>query len=93
MGFFSSDNFWSDENLFEYFELDPNIEITIELIVELTLLTIEKSPQVIERASRDRTGSLSNNRLFIPVDLSSISRLVGRPSTDEGPRSEFLGSL
>jgi PAS domain S-box-containing protein len=85
--------FWSDET-FRIFELDPKIEITIELIVERTHPDDREAvQQVIERASRDRTEFALEHRLLIPDGSIKYLQVVGRPSADEGHRSEFVGAV
>jgi PAS domain S-box-containing protein len=89
----SGEIFWSDET-FRIFELDPKIEITIELIVERTYPDDREAvQQVIERASRDRTEFALEHRLLIPDGSIKYLQVVGRPSTDEGHRSEFVGAV
>jgi PAS domain S-box-containing protein len=89
----SGEIFWSDET-FRIFELDPKIEITIKLIVERTHPDDREAvQQVIERASRDRTEFAVEHRLLIPGGSIKYLQVVGRPSTDEGHRSEFVGAV
>jgi PAS domain S-box-containing protein len=89
----SGEIFWSDET-FRIFELDPKIEITIELIVERTHPDDREAvQQVIKRASRDRTEFALEHRLLIPDGSIKYLQVVGRPSTDEGHRSEFVGAV
>ncbi|MEY2575927.1 MAG: hypothetical protein QOF80_1414, partial [Verrucomicrobiota bacterium] len=89
----SGEIFWSDET-FRIFELDPKIEITIKLIVERTHPDDREAvQQVIERASRDRTEFALEHRLLIPGGSIKYLQVVGRPSTDEGHRSEFVGAV
>jgi len=89
----SGEIFWSDET-FRIFELDPKIEITIELIVERTHPDDREAvQQVIERASRDRTEFALEHRLLMPDGSIKFVHVVGRPSTDEGHRSEFVGAV
>src|SRR6266403_1249123 len=84
---------WSDET-FRIFELDPKIEITIELIVERTHPDDREAvQQVIERASRDGTEFALEHRLLIPDGSIKYLQVVGRPSTDEGHLSEFVGAV
>lgn len=89
----SGEIFWSDET-FRIFELDPKIEITIELIVERTHPDDREAvQQVIERASRDRTEFALEHRLLIPDGSIKYLQVVARPSADEGRRSEFVGAV
>ena len=89
----SGEIFWSDET-FRIFELDPKTEITIELIVQRTHPDDRQAvQQVIERASRDRTEFALEHRLLIPDGSIKYLQVVGRPSTDEGRRSEFVGAV
>src|SRR6266550_296770 len=89
----SGEIYWSDET-FRIFELDPKIEITIELIVERTHPDDREAvQQVIERASRDRTEFALEHRLLIPDGSIKYLQVVGRPSTDDGRCSEFVGAV
>ncbi len=89
----SGEIYWSDET-FRIFELDPKTEITTELIVERTHPDDRQAvQQVIERASRDRTEFALEHRLLIPDGSIKYVQVVGRPSTDEGRRSEFVGAV
>jgi formate hydrogenlyase transcriptional activator len=89
----SGEIFWSDET-FRIFELDPKTEITTKLIVERTHPDDREAvQQVIERASRDRTEFTLEHRLLIPDGSIKYLQVVGRPSTDEGHRSEFVGAV
>src|SRR6266513_1783841 len=89
----SGEIYWSDET-FRIFELDPKTEITTELIVERTHPDDRQAvQQVIERASRDRTEFALEHRLLMPDGSIKYLQVVGRPSTDEGRRSEFVGAV
>ena len=89
----SGEIYWSDET-FRIFELDPKTEITIELIVQRTHPDDRQEvQQVIERASRDRTEFALEHRLLIPDGSIKYLQVVGRPSTDEGRCSEFVGAV
>jgi PAS domain S-box-containing protein len=89
----SGEIYWSDET-FRIFELDQKTEITTELIVQRThpddRLAVQ---QVIERASRDRTEFALEHRLLMPDGSIKYVQVVGRPSADEGHRSEFVGAV
>src|SRR6266480_2090478 len=85
--------FWSDET-FRIFELDPKTEITTELIVQRTHPDDRQAvQQLIERASSERTEFALEHRLLIPDGSIKYLQVVGRPSTDEGHRSEFVGAV
>ena len=89
----SGEIYWSDET-FRIFELDPKTEITTELIVQRTHPDDRQAvQQVIERASRDRTEFALEHRLLMPDGSIKYLQVVGRPSTDEGRRSEFVGAV
>ena len=89
----SGEIYWSDET-FRIFELDPKTEITIELIVQRTHPDDRQAvQQVIERASRDRTEFALEHRLLMPDGSIKYLQVVGRPSTDEGRCSEFVGAV
>ena len=89
----SGEIFWSDET-FRIFEIDPKTEITTELIVQRTHPNDRQAvQQLIERASRERTEFALEHRLLIPDGSIKYLRVIGRPSTDEGRRSEFVGAV
>jgi PAS domain S-box-containing protein len=89
----SGEIFWSDET-FRIFELDPKTEITTELIVQRTHPDDRQAvQQVIECASRERTEFTLEHRLLMPDGSIKCLQVVGRPSTDEGRRSEFVGAV
>src|SRR6266496_1701440 len=85
--------YWSEET-FRIFELDPKTKITIDLIVERTHPDDRAAvQQLIERASRERTEFALEHRLLMPDGSIKYLRVVGRPSTDEARRSEFVGAV
>jgi formate hydrogenlyase transcriptional activator len=89
----SGEIFWSDET-FRIFELDPKTEITTELIVQRTHPDDRRAvQQVIKRASSERTEFALEHRLSMPDGSIKFVHVVGRPSTDEGRRSEFVGAV
>jgi PAS domain S-box-containing protein len=89
----SGEIYWSDET-FRIFELDPKTEITTELIVQRTHPDDRQAvQQVIERASRERTEFALEHRLLMPDGSIKYLQVVGRPSTDEGRHSEFVGAV
>ena len=89
----SGEIYWSDET-FRIFELDPKTEITTELIVQRTHPDDRQAvQQVIECASRERTEFALEHRLLMPDGSIKYLQVVGRPSTDEGRRSEFVGAV
>ena len=89
----SGEIYWSDET-FRIFELDPKTEITTELIVQRTHPDDRQEvQQVIETASRDRTEFALEHRLLMPDGSIKYLQVVGRPSIDEGRRSEFVGAV
>ena len=89
----SGEIYWSDET-FRIFELDPKTQITTELIVQRTHPDDRQEvQQVIETASRDRTEFTLEHRLLLPDGSIKYLQVVGRPSVDEGHRSEFVGAV
>jgi len=85
--------YWSDET-FRIFELDPKIEVTIELIVERTHPDDRQVVRdIIDRASRGGKQFALEHRLLMPDGSIKYLQVVGRPSTDEGRRSEFVGAV
>jgi PAS domain S-box-containing protein len=89
----SREIYWSDET-FRIFELDTKTEITTELIVQRTHPDDRQAvEQLIERASRERTEFALEHRLLMPDGAIKYLQVVGRPSTDEGCHSEFVGAV
>jgi PAS domain S-box-containing protein len=89
----SGEIYWSDET-FRIFELDRKTKITTELIVQRTHPDDRQAvQQVIECASRDRTEFALEHRLLMPDKSIKYLQVVGRPSTDQGCRSEFVGAV
>jgi PAS domain S-box-containing protein len=89
----SGEIFWSDET-FRIFELDPKIEITTELTVQRTHPDDRQAvQQLIERASSERTEFALEHRLLMPDGSIKFVHVVGRASTGEGRRSEFVGAV
>jgi len=89
----SGEIYWSDET-FRIFELDPRTKITTDLIVRRTHPDDRQAvKQVIERASSERTEFALEHRLLMPDGSIKYLQVVGRPSTDEGRRSEFVGAV
>jgi PAS domain S-box-containing protein len=85
--------YWSDET-FRIFELDPKTKITIELIIQRTHPDDRQAVQeVIKRASRDGTEFALEHRLLMPDGSIKYLQVVGRASTEEGHRSEFVGAV
>src|SRR6266436_564940 len=89
----SGEIYWSDET-FRIFELEPKTKITTDLIVQRTHPDDRQAvQQVIERASSERTEFALEHRLLMPDGAIKYLQVVGRPSTDEGRRSEFVGAV
>jgi formate hydrogenlyase transcriptional activator len=89
----SGEVYWSDET-FRIFELEPKIEITTDLILQRTHPDDRQTvQQLIERASSERTEFALEHRLLTPDGSIKYLRVVGRPSQDEGRRSEFVGAV
>src|SRR5205814_1396326 len=82
------------DETFRIFELDPTTQVTTDLIVQRTHPNDRKAvQQVIERASRERTEFALEHRLLMRDGSVKYLRVVSRPSTDEGRRSEFVGAV
>jgi len=89
----SGEIYWSDET-FRIFELERKTKITTDLIVQRTHPDDRQAvQQVIERASSERTEFALEHQLLMPDGSIKYLRVVGRPSQDEGRRSEFVGAI
>src|SRR5713226_4929127 len=85
--------YWSVET-FRIFELDPKTKITTDLIVQRTHPDDRQTvQQVLERASTERKEFALEHRTLMPDGSIKYLQVVGRPSTDEGRRSEFVGAV
>jgi signal transduction histidine kinase len=85
--------YWSEET-FRIFEVPSTTRITRDLIMQQThpedrLMMQER----IERASRERRPFDLEHRLLFPDGSVKHLRVVGRPSTDEQGRFEFVGAV
>ena len=89
----SGEIYWSRE-AFEIFGYEPTVKITIELIMQRTHPEDRSAVhQLVDRVSRDRTEYDLEHRLLMPDGSVKYVRVVGRPSTDERGRFEFVGAL
>jgi PAS domain S-box-containing protein len=89
----SGEIYWSDET-YRIFEFDPKTEITTELIVQRAHPDDRQTvQQIIDRASNELTEFALEHRLLMPDGSIKHVQVVGRPSTDEGCRSEFVGAV
>jgi PAS domain S-box-containing protein len=89
----SGEIYWSEQT-FRIFELDPKTKITIDLIVKRTHPDDRAAvQQAIECASRERTEFALDHRRLMPDGSIKYLQVVGRPFTDEGRRSEFVGAV
>ena len=89
----SGEIYWSDET-FRIFELEPKTKITTDLILQRTHPDDRQAvQQVIERASPERTEFALEHRLLMPDGSIKYLQVVGRHSTGEGRRSEFVGAV
>ena len=84
---------WSQET-FRIFEYEPTAKVTIEMVVQRTHPEDKLAVlQAIENASRNRTEFDLEHRLIMPNGFVKYLHVVGRPSTDESGRFEFLGAV
>ena len=89
----SGELYWSEET-FRIFELEPTSEVTIERIVQRTHPEDRVAVQeLIERVTRERTEFDLEHRLLMPEGSVKYLHVVGRPSTDEWGRFEFVGAV
>src|SRR5882724_4366988 len=89
----SGEIYWSQET-FRIFEFDPRDEVTVERIVQRTHPD-DRSVllQLMEQFSRERKEFDLEHRLLMPGGSIKHLRVVGRPSTDESGRFEFVGAV
>src|SRR6266478_9176072 len=89
----SGEIYWSDET-YRIFELEPKTKITTDLILQRTHPDDRQAvQQLLESASSERTEFALEHRLLMPDGSIKYLRVVGRPSQDEGRRSEFVGAV
>jgi len=89
----SGEIYWSRE-AFGIFGYEPTVKITIELIMQRTHPEDRSAVQeLVDRVSRERTEFDFELRLLMPDGSVKYVRVVGRPSTDERGRFEFVGAL
>jgi PAS domain S-box-containing protein len=85
--------YWSAET-FRIFEFEATAKVTIESILDRTHPQDRSTlQQVIQRASRDRAPFDVEHRLLMANGAVKYLRVVGRPSTDQGQRHEFVGAV
>lgn len=89
----SGEIYWSRET-FRIFEFDPTIKITIGLIMQ-RIHPDDRSAvqQLLERVSHERQEFDLEHRLLMPHGEVKYLEVVGRPSTDECGRFEFVGAV
>src|SRR5262249_30072991 len=84
---------WSLET-FRIFEYTPGSEPTIEAVMERTHPEDRSSvQQFVERVSHEREEFDFEHRLLMPDGRVKYLHVVGRPSTDELGRFEFVGAV
>lgn len=89
----SGEIYWSQET-FRIFEFDPTIKITLGLIMQ-RIHPEDRSAvqQLLERVSHERQEFDLEHRLLMPHGEVKYLEVVGRPSTDEWGRLEFVGAV
>jgi PAS domain S-box-containing protein len=89
----SGEIYWSAET-FRIFEFETSAKVTIDLIVQRTHPDDRSAVhQLIERVSREKCEFDLEHRLLMPDGSVKYLRVVGRPSTDERGRFEFVGAV
>ena len=89
----SGEIYWSTET-FRIFELDPKTSVTLELITQRTHPEDRAAVQeLIERVLREKTEFDLEQRLLMPGGSVKHLHVVGRPTTDEQGRFEFVGAV
>jgi PAS domain S-box-containing protein len=89
----SGEIYWSDET-YRIFELEPKTKATLELIMERTHPEDREAVQeLIQRVSRESTEFDLGHRLLMADESVKYLRVVGRPTTDDRGRFEFVGAV
>lgn len=89
----SGDVYWSEET-FRIFELEPRASVTLELIAQRIHPEDRAAVQeAFESASREKSEFDLEHRLLMPDGSVKYLHVVGRPSTDESGRFEFVGAV
>ena len=89
----SGEIYWSDET-YRIFEFEAKTKVTLELIMERTHPEDREAVQeLIQRVSRERTEFDLGHRLLMADESIKYLRVVGRPTTDDRGRFEFVGAV
>ena len=89
----SGDVYWSEET-FRIFELEPKASVTLELSAQRIHPEDRAAVQeAFESASREKSEFDLEHRLLMPDGSVKYLHVVGRPSTDESGRFEFVGAV
>ena len=89
----SGDVYWSEET-FRIIELEPKASVTLELIAQRIHPEDRAAVQeAFESASREKSEFDLEHRLLMPDGSVKYLHVVGRPSTDESGRFEFVGAV
>jgi len=89
----SGEIYWSDET-YRIFEFEAKTKVTLELIMERTHPEDREAVQeLIQRVSRERTEFDLGHRLLMADESVKYLRVVGRPTTDDRGRFEFVGAV
>jgi signal transduction histidine kinase len=84
---------WSRET-FRIFEVDPQVRVTVDLIMDRVHPDDRVSVrEVIERSSRDRQPFDFEHRLLLADGTIKHVRIVGHPSTSDAGTFEFVGAV
>jgi len=89
----SGDVYWSLET-FRIFGFEPTIKTTIELVKQRTHPEdSEALRQFFERVTHERKEWDFEHRLLMPDGSAKFVRVVGRPSTNDAGRFEYVGAI
>lgn len=85
--------YWSAET-FQIFELEPQAKVRLDLITQRIHPEDRTAVQeLFERVSREKGEFNLEHRLLMPDGSIKYLHVVGRPSTDEHDRLEFVGAV
>jgi PAS domain S-box-containing protein len=89
----SGDLYWSEET-YRIFDVDPTLKVTLAQVEERTHPEDkEELRRLVERVSRQRNDWDFEHRLLLPDGTVKHVRVVGRASTNESGRSEYVGAI
>ena len=89
----SGDLYWSEET-YRIFDVDPTLKVTLAQVEERTHPEDkEEVRRLVERVSRQRNDWDFEHRLLVPDGSVKYVRVVGRASTNESGRFEYVGAI